>query len=270
MRNLWIQTENPFATWVADLTKVCDSPEPLLEFIAQVIRSGSEQLVFTVVEAPEINFVRSRTSDLIAQLRQSYKNNNVVDLFGFTGAAMAPGSPGSSTVEATMAWFDGAGRRVLGACNDLGYLLQTLDPVEGSIPIGFMKRFPPLRVTGQRLIYAGSPPKLQNYRPTRSVTVRFAIHSDIWFPWVYGSAHPHCDHKHMFDNRELSIVHTPRLNEFLIGLAAKTREIGGEWFIDETETGEDAIRWLDELGIDLDPDPPQLQMPSSALDAEWY
>jgi hypothetical protein len=68
--------------------------------------------------------------------------------------------------------------------------------------------------------------------------------SDIWFPQVPGfferkhseSVRPdiYCDrvvYGKKFDNHELANRHTPPLNRFIAAIAAKVREMGGEWTI---------------------------------------
>jgi hypothetical protein len=272
MRNLWIQTEAPFATWMADLSALRSRPGDLLEFVRTVLDAGAEQQVFVVLEAPLIGYLRERDgAELIQRLSRLHREHGIVDAFAFTGAAMAPGHPQSSTACATMAWHDASDRLVQGPCTDLGSLLETLEPEPGSIPRGFMKHYPPLRITGPRLEeYGKASSEPMRYPENRPVTVRFAIQSDIWFPWIFGSAHPECDHKRMFDNRELASRHTPRLNAFLRTVGATASALGGSWSVDLEETGENALLWLDEQGIHLDAEPPTELMPPEALDAEWF
>lgn len=288
MRNLWIQAEHPFATWVANLDVARSVAQSLLEFAVAVIHAGAKQHVFDVVWAPLIDYQRGRGRGLVQRLEDLYRERRTVDMFGFTDAAMAAGAPGSSTCEATLAWYDANDRLVEGTCSDLGALLKSLEPVAGSIPNGCAERYPPVRVTGHRLEYDDAsfsqtrqlPPgrgrrrrprsKPTNHARRRPLEVRFEIHSDIWLPWVFGSAHPQADHRRMFDNRELATIHTPRLNAFLQTVAAETRSRGGRWYIDPFETGRNAITWLDENGIDLDAPPPAETFPPSALDVEWY
>jgi len=271
MKNLWIQTEHAFVTWVVDLTEVKNDPYALLSFLEKVLDAGSRHEIFTVLKAPEINFERDRDTELYDFLNDIFQARKVVDLFAFTGAAMAPGTPLSSTVQAKVAWFDANSKCTENLCSDLATVLQSLEPVEGSIPSGFMKHLPPIRITGLRLTYYDDASESSNYSTDHAVMIYFAIHSDIWFPWIYGSAHPLCDHKHMFDNRELALKHTPRLNDFLQEVSTFVTQIGGTWNINILETGKDVINWLDSKGfIDLTPQMPELVMPESAYEAEWF
>ena len=264
MRNLWIQREAPFATWVADLESRRRDPAALVRFAAAVVRAGVEQQVFDVVSAPLIDHERG---DLVARLEAIHRDQGVVDLFGFTGAAMAPGAPRSSTAEARLAWYDANDELIEGRCADLGDLLAGLEPVPESIPPGFMAHYPPVRVTGHRLEYAGGAPA--NLREDRPLQIRIAIHSDIWFPWVFGAAHPQADYERMFDNRELACRHTPRLDAFLGAVAAEIASLGGRWTVDDDETAKNVRAWVDQDGVKLDPAPSAI-FPPEALDAEWY
>ncbi|QRK09783.1 hypothetical protein JQX13_06585 [Archangium violaceum] len=239
-----------------------------MEFAQHLLSAGIQHHVLEFIEAPLIHYQRERDGDLYALLTTLYHQHRIVDLFGFTGAAMMPGQPRSSTASAILAWYDAKDRLVERPCTDLGALIAGLEPSPDSIPPGFMKHYPPLRVTGKRLEYGSASLEPQNPPNAQSLEVRLAIHSDIWFPWIYGSAHPACDYERMFDNRELAGRHTPRLNAFLRTVAAKTKAIGGSWSVDPDDTGADAIRWLNEDGIFLDVEP-LMRMPPEALDIEW-
>ncbi len=147
-----------------------------------------------------------------------------------------------------MAWFDAADVRVEGPCDDLGSLLRSLEPVPECIPNGFMVPLPALQITAT------------------SREIRMSIHSDIWFPWVMGSAHPSCDYERWFDNRELSGRHTPRLNAFLAEVA---REAGESFGLDPEEVSNFAARWVSDGGVRMDVGVDRV-MPVEELDAEWF
>lgn len=56
MRNLWIQTEDAFATWHVDLTAIAAAPDRLREVIGAVLAAGVRHRVFAMVAAPRIGF----------------------------------------------------------------------------------------------------------------------------------------------------------------------------------------------------------------------
>ncbi|HRC55742.1 MAG TPA: hypothetical protein PKU97_07455 [Kofleriaceae bacterium] len=269
MRNVWIQTDFAFATWVADLSAIRGQPRALLEAVVAILDAGARHRVFTPVELGPLGFRRGHDGNLLQLLAAQWEGPRVVDAFGFTGAAMAPGAPGSSTVEADMAWFDHDDALRVAPTTDLGAVLRALEPVPGSIGEGFTVPFPPVQITGRRLTYQGEPPKLEESQARRPIEIRVALHSDIWFPYVFGSAHPLADHRRYFDNRELAALHTPRLNGFLRDVAAVTAAAGGRWQVDLEETGTDAQRWLDASGVRLESLPPEL-FPAEAFAAQWF
>jgi hypothetical protein len=133
-----------------------------------------------------------------------------------------------------------------------------------------MTHYPPVRITGRR--YAGIRTGVPvDNRPNRlPVALLIHIQSDIWFPWVYGSAHPEADHIRMFDNRELANRHTPRLNAFLGEVAAAARGAGGRFEIWPDDTGGRAFAWVDDESVLLDWLPQAGTMPAEALNVPWY
>jgi len=266
MRNLWIQPDWSFVTWTAGMDGLRADPEGLLAFVIDVLDLGEQTEIFEVLQAPAVGFRRD-AADLRAVLRQTWVEQRVVDLFGFTDAAMAPGAPGSSAVRARLATWDAHDALAVSWVSDLGALLASLESTPGSIPSGLREHMPPVRITGRRLRFAGAPLVAQR-RADRPLRVDFELNSDIWFPWIFGSAHPESDHVRMFDNRELAAVHTPRLNRFLEGVAESARSRGGTWAIDPDATGRGVAPWVRDAGIDLER-LPEHRMPASALRARW-
>lgn len=268
MRNVWIQTEFAFATWVADLTPLRARPRELLDVALTILAAGAHHRVFVPVVLPQLHFERGAGS-VEQRLVALWDEQRVVDAFGFTGAARAPGAPNSSTVEAELAWFDRHDTVVVAPTTNLGAVLRELEPVPNSIGDGFTVAFPPVRITGRRLAFEGDPPALAASHTRLPIQIRIAVHSDIWFPYVFGSAHPLADHQRHFDNRTLASIHTPRLNGFLREIAAVVGQVGGEWRVDLDETSTDARRWLDAGGVHLDAPPPVL-FPPEAFATEWF
>lgn len=267
MKNLWIQTDHAFATWIADVTALADRPAAVLDVVCEVIEAGARHRVFDVAEAPVIGYRRG-DGPLAARLRAALERDQVLDLFGFTGAAMMPGHPRSSTVEATIAYHadDGVVERVVA---DPGELLASLEPAPGSIPRSCMRRYPAVRITGRRYAEVGRLARVDRSRHPLPVAALIALHSDLWFPWVFGSAHPDADHRRMFDNRELARRHTPRLNAFLRDAAAAVRSAGGRFAVHDDETATWGRDWIDDDGVRLDWAPAHV-MPAEALAAEWF
>jgi hypothetical protein len=258
MKNLWVQTENPFVTWHADVTPLLGKPESLVELVCAICDVGAEQEVFVPVEVPRLGFARGRTASISALVRQRWTDHGIVELFQSLRGARA---------EARPAWFDRDDRIIEGNIDDLGLLLTTLQPVPGAIyPNYRAPGFAPVAFSGWSLAYPDRRALAET--PRDRVTFGCSLHSDIWFPFVLGFAHPQCDLEHWFDNRELETRHTPRLNAFIERCATLVTEAGARWYVEPAESNRLVAAWVNERGIRLDGPVPDL-MPETALEAIW-
>lgn len=270
MKNFWINTENPFVTWSSDLTAIGTRPELIHDVVRSVLVSGAKHRIFDVVEAPAIHYRRDRDGALGDVLRRMLKQDKILDLFRFTGSAMMPGPPTSSTAETTLCHYDRANNLVEAVVTDLGALLASLEPVPDSIPNGMMKHYPAIRITGERYVDVRENTPVDRSSHPLPIEFRLCIHSDIWFPWIYGGAHLACDQRRMFDNRELANCHTPRFNAFLGEVAAAVRQAGGTFQVRPDESGKRAIHQVDDQSVQLDWMPPDgCIMPPEMLAIEW-
>jgi hypothetical protein len=269
MKNLWIQTENALATWIADFTAIATQPVAIFEFVRVALAAGVQHRIFDVADAPVIGYRRDRDGALGDILGHQLLQDQVLDLFGFTGSAMMPGPLTSSIAETTLCYYDRNDHLVERVVTDLGAVLESLEPSPGDIGYGFMKHYPAVRITGERYQGVRNGCPVDSRAHPHPVAALIGIHSDIWFPWVYGSAHPRCDHRRMFDNRELASCHTPRLNAFLGEVAAAARRVGGSFGVWPDETGMRAADWVDHNGVLLDRMPTDGIMPPEAPNAEW-
>jgi hypothetical protein len=271
MRNLWIQIDDPFVTWIADFTAIARKPTQILRFVQAAMTSGVRHRVFDVAEAPLIGYVRDRDGALDDVIGRLFTQDQVLDLFGFTGAAMLPGLPRSSTVETTLCHYDRNDQLVERIVTDLGAVLSHLEPVPDCIYHKYMAHYPAVRITGRQYRDIREGKRVDRSAHPLPIEVRICIHSDIWFPWVDGTAHPAWvwHDQRMFDNRELANRHTPRLNAFLREVAEAARQIGGQFSIRADETRGQAINWADDEGVLLDWMPPGGIMPPEALEVEW-
>src|SRR3979409_114244 len=126
MKNLWIQTDNAFATWRADLTAVQRRPEAVLGLVQAVLAAGAAHRMYEVVEAPLIGYRRERDGALGAVLARLFGEHDVR--------------------ETLLALYDREDRVVEKAVSDLGAELKAMEPVEDVIPDGFMMHYPAVRV----------------------------------------------------------------------------------------------------------------------------
>jgi hypothetical protein len=232
----WIVTEAPFATWVVGCVPILTDRAAVDRVVAAIFAAGAAHRVWELVEAPDLG-----PGDPLAAWRA--RGEDPPDLFGFTGAAMAPRAPGSSTARGWIHWTEGGELRE-GWVEDLGELVARLVP-EDDLPRGWRFRAPPVRITGPRLARV----------PRRAPEIRLALHSDRWLPWIFGSTDPDADHRSYFSNRALADRDTPRLNAFLADVRQQAEAAGATFALDPEETGKDAARWCSAAGIDLSLDP---------------
>jgi hypothetical protein len=244
MRNAWIQTEYEHASWWADINDVVGDPERMLTLLEAMIVAGNDHEVAIT------------SADAARDARERWVRERVIDLeFARRG-----------NVRATMAWYDADDRIVEGPIADLGAQLATNFSEDADVPKGFMQKgYPPVKSLAGAHRYGGDPPAL--LRKLTRETIGFELHSDIWFPFVWGDAHPKSDGKRWFDNRALAERHTPRLNRFLAEVKAAVIDIGGQWL--EPEVSKPFVPWVGSHGIRLDGPVPEL-MPDELLAGEWW
>jgi len=270
MKNLWIHTDDPVVTWMGDFTSIATQPETVLRFIQETLVAGVRHRIFDVAEAPVVAYLRDRDGALGDVLARLLERDRVLDLFAFTGAAMLPGHPKSSAVETTLCHYDRGDRIVESAVTDQGALLAGLEPVPNCIPNGCMTHYPAVRITGRRYTDVREGLPIDRSAHPLPLAFRLCLHSDIWFPWVFGFAHPEADQIRMFDNRELANCHTPRLNAFLGEVAKAARGAGGTFKFRPDESATPAANWVDDQSVHLDWMPPDGSiMPPEMVNVEW-
>ncbi len=252
MKNLWIQTEHAFATWTADFDKDASAPAKLLDTLRSTLISGEAHGVFVPRSVPGLGYRQGASGTLSDLLDRRWQNERILDLADFSDSA--------AEVAASLCLYDRDDQLSQRFVTDLGAELRALEPTPDVIPLGFTKKFAPVKLFGPRL--SATPCAL----PT---SLRISLHSDIWFPYVHGGAHPHADFVRYFDNRELAQCHTPRLNSFLSEVAATVSKLNGTWRLVEEDAALSLRPWMSHGGIAVDGPVPSL-MPPEALSAEWY
>ncbi|MBL8627491.1 MAG: hypothetical protein JNK64_39775 [Myxococcales bacterium] len=253
MKNYWIQTDTPVATWVIDVRSGVAEPAALIQLCRRLLVAGREVGILLPPRSSD-----QGQPDPVDRIQARFDSEGVLDLCR---------GPAWTEAGAEVSWYAKDGSLVDGVVSDLGPLLETLAPVPGSIPRDFMVAGEgPVTVSGPRIWY-----ERDRTTPTErplSTTIAIATYSDIWFPFVTGAAHPWADFVRRFDNRELAGRHSPRLNRFL-GEARRTAEaMGFSWGLADDESRKSYGRWLSGDGIALDGPIPAL-MPPGAEDVPW-
>lgn len=253
MLNLWIQTEHPFASWDCTFDAARIGAPQLIDLIGSIVTAGETHRVLTPLRLPRLGYRRGETAGIRELLSARWEREGILDLDTLAGHA--------AEVTASLCIHDADDHVIERDVVDLGAELRALEPSPGSIPDGFTESFPAIRVWGIPLGGATTP--------LPEVRLTIPLHSDIWFPYVHGAAHPLVDFKRYFDNRALARCHTPRLNGFLREVAAGVIALGGNWSLDAHDTAPPLAPWVSAVGINLDGPTPALHPPES-LAAEWY
>jgi hypothetical protein len=254
--NLWVQTEQPVATWVADVTSAAQTnPDALNTFIDAVVAAGAETGMVRIHDVPTMGFYEDTLGPFPAWLAQQHRPGMAPDMLSDLGGHRQT---------AVLSYFDAEGRLVEGIVVDLGLKLKAEEPCETAFD-GFAEPFYPVALVGSGplAIAAAAAGDL-----TRPVQLRIYLHSDIWFPWINGALHPLCDYKRKFDNRLLAELNAPKLNVFLSAVADAAMEAGGSFSLDRDETN---VRpeYVTDHGIVLDPPPPAAQFTEEDRNASW-
>ncbi|ADG73329.1 hypothetical protein Cfla_0412 [Cellulomonas flavigena DSM 20109] len=251
MDNLWVTSGDDLVTWVADLTAVRDDAPALLGWLRTILAAGEREAVYEVLEAPLAGFRVERDGPFAEHLGRRFDRDGVVDLghFATSGTRVVDGR--RLRVTATLAYVEG-GVVVDRPVENLGALLRRLHPTLLDEGAGHMVDCPPIDVRGTEVDVRGT-----GGRSRRRTEVRFALRSDLWYPYVVGLLAPTSDAERRHDNRPLALRHTPRLNAFLGAARSATLALGGRWELEE-QARLAFPGAVTEHGIDLDGDPPAL------------
>lgn len=244
MKNFWVQRRSELASWCGDLAAIAESPEVVSSLFLQVVELGVRHGI-TIVDVAEVR----------ARIQARWQADTRID--ARIAADLGPRS--------RLCWYDRNDEVTEGEVSDLGMLLRTLEPADGAISryvsdVGS----PPLAVSGSIFRYRDG----RLVRGIGDQVLLFTTHSDIWFPFVTGDAHPSWDGESYFDNRDLANRHTPRLNAFLDEVASAVEAAGGRWSIEAECVARTLAPWVTERGIRLDGPVPPL-MPPELVDVPW-
>jgi len=227
MRNLWIQNEQPIATWNATLEAAASRPETVLSAMRTIYDAGQR-----------LELLLYKGGSIVAETERRWRDERVLDMF------LESRRRGAS---ATVFYYSSGDELVSKTVEDLGALLEMLQSPSSPVPrhhreLGEV----PVQVTGADFSYDGpEAPQRWPFPPEFSLV----LHSDIWFPYVLGQAHPACDYQRYFDNGELFEKNGTRLNE-LIGVIKDTVEaLGGLWELDRFAVSRPYRPWLSASGI---------------------
>lgn len=135
----------------------------------------------------------------------------------------------------------------------IGQLLRELRPEVMEERPSFAYYPQPVGFIGSRIPLKGIPQS----EVFRDIGISIVLRSDIWFPQVVGYLEDYIyDEESLgsgkYDNRELALCHTPRLNHFLQKLRQLTLKLDGTWEVDTADIDYPYSDLLTETGILLE------------------
>ncbi len=251
MFNYWVSQKEPMVTWVADLSGIYHDAKILQKWLYEVLQAGEEFQVYSVHEAASIQYSRNENGSLIDLIGQQFDFSKTLDLFYFANHNTLNHEQSHYSVFAQIAYYDLKGKLTESEVKDIGSLLCLLRPLDASTAYGLMYGWPAVYISnGLKINFQNLDYSTWSSKPGK-IQIKFALMTDIWFPWVLGFLEDTFDLKGRYDNRELAFQHTPRLNAFLSKICESTLQAGGIWRLDPESSRSNLGFMLNQKGINL-------------------
>jgi hypothetical protein len=248
-KNHWVCRRNDsFAEWQVTFPKEhMTSDWEVFQFMSQVYEAGEAEAVYHVlrVEGDPV-FQAAINSSFIQYLEKALRSSG--KYIGFkcsSSTARRDIEDSGFLVTARLSYYAENGEIIESEVGDVGKLLMRLRPDMLDDERDCMSAFFPISMYGQKggLYKDGTP-----YQTCLGIYTR----TNVWFPKVRGFPG---EPWQWYDNSELALRHTPRLNRFLRRVKELTLEYGGRWELSDDQ--KDSISYwpmLSEDGIALDRD----------------
>lgn len=279
-KNYWvIQDKYEFASWgVKFPLDTMNAPWEMLPFLQKVLEAAEREEVFRLVKAPwqkgdldlyqDLEYLARPEGPTYAQYIEQIlvKTGKLIffrQLSSITGLLpeyriIAP---------ARLSYYDINGELRDEEVKDVGELLRQVRPTQDDLP----DYWPELseqeileekksidksyKSEGSAIFFGGNIVPKDSERDYGSY-LYINLYTDIWFPKVGGFLEDQpvlYEDRVFYDNSELALRHTPRLNRFLASVRDLTLEIGGTWHVDKDKESTEAYdKQYNEDGIILD------------------
>ena len=232
-KNYWTTLKRSSAAcWFVTLPPLASGGiEKLLLFVSGLVEAGEQENVYRIVQtknSPEL-YSKSHKDSYLEYIIRVMEKTNVLPLFSGEGE-LTPTGIGHFQALSKVCYFDLAGSLVEAENRDLGLLLEQLRPEKKQYSMGYMSHVAPITINGLSKI------EIQNTK-NNPIYISIKLETDIWFPLVVGfleDREPFLNLENLFDNRELALQHTPRLNRFLSSVYNLVQELDGEWEMSES------------------------------------
>jgi len=246
-KNHWICHRNDsFAEWRAAFSEEkMVSPWEILQFMKQVYEMGEATAVYRVHRTEGASSYRENSELSYIQHLQKVldKTGEFIGFKDFSSGPRRDIENEGFLATSRLSYFLETGEIAESEIGDIGKLLMQLRRDKIRHARNHMAAFFPLILYGQQGGWSedGTP-----YRTSLTI----CIHTNIWFPKVRGFP---SEPWQWYDNSELALRHTPRLNRFLRRVKELTLEYGGRWELSDDQK-DDIYYWpmLSENGIVLD------------------
>ncbi|MDW5329637.1 hypothetical protein [Plantactinospora sp. KLBMP9567] len=196
--------------------------------LREVVRLGEETAVYRVVEVPWFGYDRAAHGSFANVFDAGVPGREPLDLFQAT-----------CRVTSRVAYADPGGRLVEDDVTNIGAVLAAA-PHAGPH-------------TGRNPLDLSAFPALDS---AQEIDLMIESYSDVWLPWCSAQYEQGAHLDDLADNRELARRHTPRLNEFLAGVAESAERTGGALEISPDNTSPEFGFQLHDHGVRLDVDNP--------------
>jgi hypothetical protein len=277
--NYWtIQKKYEIAAWLADFPLgTMSDPWEVLPFVQKVLEAAEREEVYCVKRVPSHSERLGLKLDLEYRVYPGgpsygqYIEQILTETDKLIFFRQLFSSPGylpeyRITAPARLSYYDLDGELIEKEVDDVGELLRRVRPIELDLPDNWResteeqlfyekKSINGYKSEGSAIFFSGD---LATGKSSDDISTYLFIkvYTDIWFPEVGGFLEDQdelYENRVFYDNRELALRHTPRLNRFLASVRDLTLEFGGTWSVDRDPESEDRYdRMHDENGIKLD------------------
>lgn len=250
MHNYWTILKYPFAEWEIELP-FSGSPSAItntLDFAQRLLSLGANYEVYCLRKANTNLDIQENSHSLY--LDYIDKHAGIGDYFAYFDISSNEIVEIPDLVVTSRICYYDNGKLATSHISNVASLLRRLYTQEKGVPLErFLPQVSPIVIKGNRIEL-----NKNDLSFSKSITLSIELYTDIWFPRLQGileniSAYQEGD---MYDNAELSLCHTLRLNDFLRDVKALVLEFGGTWRLLNEETGYTLYRGqLTETGIKL-------------------
>lgn len=249
MKNKWSVYKSPLAQWNADLTANLNDPDKLLNWLQFTIECGEKFKIFNVLKAPLLDYEYQKDGSFSEYITKHYREKKILDMFNFTRSGMRLLNGEALRCTTNMCYFKSNGEIVNEPVENAGLLRKLLDTLEFKESI-HRPKVPCISITGPSLNFKDLDQSLWNGKKN-TLKISFELYCDNWYPYVPSIYEENYEPNKMYENTELSSIHTPLLNEFIQNMTEITNEISGNWELNKDWCHPMFLKYTSKTGISI-------------------